>query len=347
MNRLREGGIADASAKICRPAKVADDDVLVADGDDQEGRRGDAVEGGLPHGDDLAGHDGDDGPGRGECRVGVGGQRGDLCGQVGPGRMADQGEPPGIGPDVVRPDAQDPQRVVDRGHRVGQEVLRHRADVVLIPGEDHHMAVADQVVDPGPVEPGIDGEPAVEEDHDRGRIRPGPVRLEEPVRPGPLADLVAPDAAMRRLGLVAMRPVPARRALGSARLAGFESAAGRPCGARAGNSARARAAGTQPITRRALPHARLLVPSASHGRASPPASCFGTSRLPSERMVQFAEASHLVKIVRRQARIGGSRRWEIRTDAIWFRSAAGLLGCPGGADHFDSNMRSEFVPGSI
>jgi hypothetical protein len=71
------------------------------------------------------------------------------------------------------------------------------------------MAIANEVVDPGAIERGIDGEPAMEEDHDRGLFRSGPVRLEEPVGSGPEPDLVPADARMGRLGFLAARPARA------------------------------------------------------------------------------------------------------------------------------------------
>ena len=193
-------------------AKVADDDVLVADGDDQEGRRGDAVQGGCRMGRTSPGMMATTALGVGTRR---GGRRqgGDLRGEVRPGRMADQGEPPGSGR-TWRRRRQHPHRVVDGRHGVGEEVLRHRPDVVLIPGEDHDLAVPDQVIDPGAVEPGIDREPAVEEDHHRGLLRPGPVRLEEPVRAGPLADLEPTDPRCGGSGS-SRRPDPGLMLVGS------------------------------------------------------------------------------------------------------------------------------------
>ncbi len=228
MNRLREGGIADASAKICRPRRSP---TTMSSSPTATIRRvvaGMRSKVGCRSGKTSPGMIATRARGVGSAAWGSEDSAAICAARLAPAEWPIRANRFGIGPDVAHPDAQHPHRVVDRRHRVGQEVLRHRADVVLIPGEDHHMAVADQVVDPGAVEPRIDGEPAVEEHHHRRLIRPGPVGLEEPVGPGPLADLVAPDAAMRRLGLVATRPVLARRALAPRLLAGLQPTAVRP-----------------------------------------------------------------------------------------------------------------------
>ena len=65
----------------------------------------------------------------------VGGQRGDLRREVCPGGMSDQCEPGRVGTDMVDADVQDTHGVVNRRQRVGQEVLRHRAHIVLIAGK--------------------------------------------------------------------------------------------------------------------------------------------------------------------------------------------------------------------
>ena len=53
------------------------------------------------------------------------------------------------------------------------------------------------MIDPGSIEGGIDGEPAVEEHHHRGAFRFRIGRLEQPVRAGPLPELETVNLAMR------------------------------------------------------------------------------------------------------------------------------------------------------
>ena len=143
---------------------------------------------------DFAGHDGDDGLRDGQVGMRVSGNRRDLCRQIAAGRMADQREPGWVRADVPDSGRQDPERVANRRDGIRQEILRVRADVVLIARKDHDLSIADQMVDPGAVEPRIDGEPAVEENDDRcAFVGLGIVRLEDPVR------LAAPRRSRYRL----------------------------------------------------------------------------------------------------------------------------------------------------
>ena len=130
--------------------------------------------------------------------------RRDLRRQIGPRRMADQGKSSRVGPDMPDAVMKDPEGIANRRQRVGQEILGHRAHVVLVAREDDDPAVANEVIDPGPIKPGIDGEPAMEKHH-HGRfpLGLGLFGLKDKVRSGPLADLEPLDPVMAgvRLGL--------------------------------------------------------------------------------------------------------------------------------------------------
>ena len=86
-----------------------------------------------------------------------------------PHGMANQNESPRVGPNMSHTGMQNSQGIANRLERIGQEVLRQRSDVVLIPREYDDFAIANQVVDPGAIKPWVDGEPAVEKHDYRAR----------------------------------------------------------------------------------------------------------------------------------------------------------------------------------
>ena len=188
---LRSSAIEVVSGEDLAGALVADDDVLLAGDDDQQGRGRDVGQLGLARGEDLAGEDGDDRPGDG--KVGLGGHRRHLRGEVPAGRVAHDRELRPIGPDVRRRRRQDVERVADGDQAVGEEIRGGRRPVSLVSGGDHDPPSADQMVDPGPVDPRIDREPAVVEDHHGRRLGRRVGGLEQPVRPRPGPDLDLPD----------------------------------------------------------------------------------------------------------------------------------------------------------
>ena len=122
--------------------QVADDDVLLADDDDHEGRRGDTGQAGLTGWNDLTRHHDDQRLRDRQVGVRVSRHRRDLGRQVAAGRMADQREPSQVRANVPDPGGQHAERITNGRQGVRQKFLRRGADVILIAGKDHDLAVA-------------------------------------------------------------------------------------------------------------------------------------------------------------------------------------------------------------
>ena len=120
--------------------------------------------------------------GRWDFRTRVGRRRSDLGGQVAPHGMADQRKSRGVGPDMPHTVMKNLQGIANSFERVRQEILGQSANVVLIAGKYHDLAIPHQMIDPRAVKPRIDGKPTVKKhDHRRSCFGPWFIGLEDPV----------------------------------------------------------------------------------------------------------------------------------------------------------------------
>ena len=160
-------------------ALIADDPIMLGRDDDKEGIFRDAIERGAFAFADFAGGDADDGFRFREIfELGDGG---DLGGEIAAGGVAEQGEFGQVGTNAPFGGRQNVERVVDRGEGIRQESLGRGRPIFLVARRDDDSAAASEMIDPGAVDAGIRGEPAVKKDDDRSFFRSRLGRLEEPI----------------------------------------------------------------------------------------------------------------------------------------------------------------------
>ena len=170
MNFFRARGIAVASAKISRARTSPTTRSSSATATTRRVSAGIVGQARLADRLDLAGHHRDHRAGRGQ--VGGSAATAAICAaRLPPAEWPIRANRSTVGPDVPGRGVEDVEGVGHGGQGVGQEVGGPGEGVGLVPREDHDLAAPHQVLDPGAVGARVHREPAVVEDHDRGRSR--------------------------------------------------------------------------------------------------------------------------------------------------------------------------------